>query len=276
MRGLLFVMLLAACGRPVPMDPGTAGAGFPHPADYKDGTHGTDALLPDANCSGCHAVAEGASVKNAVPAAPACQSCHVYPHDAGFASGTVHGPAWLAPDAPCADCHGADGAREPAGQAQARCTTCHTTYPHAAGWEEPEAHGAAILARGTDAACLGCHGPAGDAMPERPCAECHAAYPHPEGWLEGAHGVAWRGRTDEKLCGEACHPVAPDPASSRLSCQGCHDLFPHPANFATAHWVAVQNRGTLTCQNCHSAGDQRGPVLPVSCAPACHTTEAAR
>lgn len=279
---VMAMIFLVACGRPTPLDPGNTSAGFPHPAGYDEGTHGTDALAAGANCSGCHAIAEGDTVQGAAPVAPACQSCHVYPHDTGFAAGDVHGAAWLAPEAPCADCHGADGSRDPADRAAGRCTSCHTTYPHSAGWEEPEAHGSAVLARASDAACLGCHGPVGDAMPERPCAECHAAYPHPDGWFEGAHGVAWRAslvkKAEDPTCGVACHPVAsdrgsPDPATGRLACKGCHDLYPHDEGILTAHWVTVQNRGTLTCLNCHRGGDQPGPVLPVTCAPACHAAQ---
>ena len=272
---LLLLLGLLGCGRVAPMDAGTVGAGVPHPADYAHGTHGVDAFATGAACTNCHASVEGTP-----SAGPACASCHSYPHADGFEAGAEHGAAWsaaaTAEEHPCAACHGSDGGRVPAEQAAGRCGSCHSTYPHSAAWEEAGGHGAAVLQRGTDATCVGCHGPAGDAAPGQTCAACHPAYPHPDTW-RADHGAT--ALTDPKACA-ACHPAASteQATTGRLACQGCHDLYPHPTDLLGRHVPLVQNRGEGACTGCHDGVDNllAAPTLPVSCAPTCHAASSAR
>lgn len=251
---LLLLVLLVACGRPVEKDPGTAGAPFPHPTGYP--THGVEAADPAA-CAACHAPSGDTEGTHA---GPACSTCHAYPHDGTVHQGDVHGPAWLADRAACADCHGADGRRAPLDAFRGTCTGCHLTFPHPAGFAA--AHGADVVERGGPQACASCH-PAGSGGPGD-CASCHGdAYPHPAGFAAStAHGAL-----ADATCTDGCH--APD-GSGAPTCTSCHDLFPHPEGWTRGHLVPVQARGEASCQGCHRAGTPAGPTLPVSCAASCH------
>lgn len=270
----LLLLGLLACGRPVTPDAGTAGAGFPHPTDYEQG-HGADAVAEGAACASCHGLAEGDPVKGATPTAPACWSCHPYPHTAELRPGEVHGALWAARDTSasadevgCDDCHGAAGELAPAEQTGGQCTACHATYPHPSGWDAASGHGAATRARGTAAGCAACHGAAGDET-EPTCASCHPAYPHAEGWGEGSgHGAAAIAGQD---CGEACHVNTAD-GVDRQPCASCHDVYPHVEGWSTSHATLTQRRGLTACEGCHPAGELSGPEIPSSCAPACHAT----
>lgn len=273
MRILLLVLLALGCGRAVSPDAGDPSASFPHAADFAD-THGALALADGATCGSCHALGDGDPVKGATPAAPACQSCHAYPHQGGLVSGGVHGPAWRADPSACSGCHGEAGDTAPGGVAAGQCVSCHHSYPHPAGFEAPEGHGAALLARGGGQSCQACHGTQGEAQTPA-CATCHAAYPHPEDWTAG-HGAA--ARADLASCTQRCHGAGASDAASdaasdglnRVSCASCHDLFPHPDGWAQDHAATAQRRGSAACETCHADGDARGPDLPVSCAASCH------
>lgn len=258
---LVLGALLAACGVPREAAVGDPTAGFPHPAGYED-SHALVAEGGAAGCGSCHALRDGDPVRGAEPAAPACRSCHdAYPHPASLVHGAVHGPRWKADPAACDGCHGVGGDRPPGERAEGRCTACHSTYPHPDSWTEGAAHGGAVRARG-GAACAGCHGSEGDALPDAACSECHLP-PHPEAFASD-HGDAWR---DDPAACQACHER--DGAPGRVPCARCHDLFPHPAGFATAHAGPAQRRGDGPCLACHEGG-LPGPQLPVSCADACH------
>lgn len=267
---VLFLLGAIACGRPVAPGTGTAGGVFPHVEAYED-AHGADAVAAGANCGSCHGLAEGDLVKGVTPTAPACQSCHAYPHAGAFRGGEAHGAAWAADTAACAECHGAAGDQAPAEQAAGRCISCHASFPHVAGWDEGSSHGAAVRARGSALACESCHGEDGDAV-EPTCASCHANYPHPDGWGYGTvHGAA---ATDALSCGETCHSNVEGDGLDRQPCSSCHDVYPHPEGWASGHATLTQRRGAVACEGCHPTGELVGPALPVSCGPACHASEA--
>ena len=263
---LFFGLLAAGCGRPV--TPAAGSGDFPHAEDYETAGHGRDALAAGARCADCHPVADGDLVKGVTSQAPACQSCHPFPHDADIASGSVHGAAWEADSEACSGCHGEAGDSAPADVATGQCTACHSSYPHPDGFDAEDAHGPAVLDRGTHLSCDGCHGDDG-ASQDPACSTCHEAYPHAEGWSAGdAHGAAWL--ADASTCGERCHAADVGDERKRASCAACHDVFPHSDGWATAHAATTQRRGTTACDACHREGDLAGPALPVSCAPACH------
>jgi hypothetical protein len=260
---LVIALVLAGCGVPR-TEPGAGGA-FPHPEGFED-AHGTAEAGGISGCTDCHGMSEGDAVAGVTPVAPACRSCHaVYPHPASMELGAAHGAAWLAEGATCDRCHGADGARSPGSSDRGRCVGCHSTFPHAAGWEEGVAHGAAARERGASA-CFGCHGVGGDAARGQACGDCHDGFPHPDGFADPAlHGAVWRATPDG--C-PACHAVDAA-APERVACASCHDLFPHADDWSGAHPAATQQRGERSCRGCHEGG-VAGPVLPTSCAPACH------
>jgi len=273
MRWAALALLLSGCGNLWIPSAGTPGALFPHPEGYKDdGAHATDAL-DLATCMQCHAVAEGDTVAGVTPVAPTCNSCHVHPHTQEFSAGEVHGAAWLADKTKCVACHGEEGNLPPRGERYGLCVGCHSTFPHPEGWADPSAHGAALTERGSAAACAGCHGADGEALaPTSRCHTCHAAFPHPTDWgLPAIHGDAFRTQTPapgDPGCTGACHDGASGPADR--TCGSCHNVFPHPDTWKTGHIRSAQNRGLASCEGCHKPGVDRGPVLPVPCAAACH------
>lgn len=268
-RVLLLGVLLgsAGCGRVVEPDPGTREAVFPHPADYAEGPHGTEALADPAACVQCHD--PGASPWTSAGSGPSCGSCHTYPHP-GLRPGAAHGPAWLVEPATCAGCHGTSGERAPAEVTRGTCTSCHHTFPHPTGFAST--HGAAVRTRAGPEACAGCHGiheaTAGD---PGACVRCHqpgaeaGPYPHPPGF--GAPST--HGPVADATCTEGCH--APAWTGLGPGCETCHDLYPHAEGFAQGgHIPAVQSRGERACQSCHAPGRPTAPTMPVSCAASCH------
>lgn len=259
---------LLACGLSLTRDAGNSSSPFPHPDGY-DESHGLDSTRFE--CTGCHALRAADATASSSTTAPACDSCHAaWPHDAGW----DHGAAWLADATQCTGCHGTAGDSWPANASVGRCVSCHATYPHAEAWEEPTGHGAAVIARGSDTACEGCHGADGAAVADAACSDCHALYPHAAGWLLEGHGSTWRSSTEEPRCGESCHPATAD--DQHLSCASCHDLWPHPADIRNNHIGLAQARSSATCMACHAGGDVPGPSLPAACGGACHAGSAVR
>jgi hypothetical protein len=262
--GALLLFLGPGCGRPREAARSQPPAVFPHPDGYEQ-SHATLAEGGSAPCGDCHGLRPDDAVGGAVPAAPACRSCHdTYPHPPSFEAGSVHAAALAADPEQCVGCHGADGARAAAGAERGRCTGCHSTYPHPEPWAEADGHGTAARTRGVPG-CLGCHGADGAAIAEATCTECHAA-PHPAGYAApSVHGAA--AAEDPEACA-SCHAEDPD-APGRRTCASCHDLYPHPPDWGTTHLAAVDSRGRLACAGCHDGG-MSGPALPATCGHGCH------
>ena len=263
--GLLW--FVSGCGLPTTRPPVPDDAFFPHPADYRLGSHGSDAQAAPARCVRCHDAGVGRLVQGVVPSAPACASCHDYPHKPAWSVGSVHGAAWRTAPEPCQLCHGVDGTRAPGAGGRGACTSCHSTYPHPDAWEEGPLHGVAASIRGSEA-CTGCHGAGGAAIESsRPCAECHAPYPHPSGWAApDVHGAAWVAAGDPDACAGACHGMDQPPGAR---CQRCHESFPHPEAWRGTHPGVVQKRGAGNCRSCH-ADRPPGPAIPGGCYTRCH------
>lgn len=259
----LLLLGLVACG--VPRERASGGS-FPHAEGYAN-AHGADALASAAACQSCHGVDEGEQVQGATPAAPSCRSCHAaFPHEAGYGTGPEHGAAWTADASACTDCHGASGERKPVESSRGQCVACHASYPHDGGWADASGHGLAVLARGGQQSCQGCH--VGEVEDPGLCSSCHEQYPHPAGWGEASgHGAAV---TAGQSCAETCHPSDPAGVAPRLACATCHDLFPHAEGWPDGHIQVVQLRGEAACASCHEAGSLPGGLMPVSCGASCH------
>jgi len=228
MSGLFGLWLLVAvgCGTPRSASPGQQGAAFPHPDGFAT-AHGEDADLL-AGCTSCHPVdppavdtaapTDTAAGDSAIPEAdpeadpenPACRSCHAaYPHALDFRD--EHGATWQEDEYACTRCHGPAGDRDPTTSATDTCVGCHATFPHPSNHTSAREHGAAVVARGGDTACSGCHEASS-------CQECHAAYPHEDDQL-ATHGDAYAAGS----CGGNCHDGADPGAPGEVLCSSCHE-----------------------------------------------------
>lgn len=229
-------MLLLACLQPASTTV-SEGVAFPHPTPYP---HGADALEFGEACLGCHRDEGGA---------PACDSCHDYPHAEGWLVGARHGAA----TDDCGTCHGT----EPNSPA---CTSCHGSYPHDATWTD-EGHGTWSVAHGSPtASCGSCHGTELEGRGEASsCDSCHD-YPHPADMVSAHRAGGSEG------C-DSCHSAGSD--STGGACASCHPGYPHADDWTRGHIDAGKLQGEGACLTCHEPGD--GPsAMPATCGVRCH------
>ena len=190
--------------------------------------------------------------------APQCSSCHnaVYPHQAGFSSGRIHGPVALANIDQCKTCHGTGLDTAPAGVSS--CKDCHATYLlHSsadlgnAGWSTFSSHGIYLKDNNWDKSqCVLCHGSdylGGLSQVSCKNSMCHSNYPHTSSlWNGKEHGtyVIATLKGDKSAC-QVCHGLDANGGHSGVSCQNCHNAFTH----ADPKWAAG---GTGLANNVHA------------------------
>lgn len=194
-----------------------------------------------------------------------------WPHPSGYGE-AVHGADAVASGTSCLGCHAVEvgGTVQGATPAAPACQSCHAAWPHPAGYGTTDGHGAAWTA--DRAACTGCHGPTGEAVPagraEGSCVGCHASYPHPESYAAHVvHGADVLARGGPEACA-GCHGAAGDEGPEAARCGSCHAAYPHPAGYAdgAAHGAAWTAGGPEACgEGCHATGAAAPRVACTSC-----------
>ncbi|MBI2343760.1 MAG: hypothetical protein HYV02_05470 [Deltaproteobacteria bacterium] len=221
-------------------------------------------------CAVCHGeTLSGGSTPTSpkLDPAPACLSCHTYPHDAAWTDITqhTHGPYLMAKPLlgeamanECAPCHGEqfDGGTSGKSCAQA---SCHASFPHPDQWIEQ--HGNYYVAvegasKQPTCATAACHGvtlegnPPNVAVAEKTvfgCGDCHMKIPHQEGW-QVTHGTSATLTENGVMIGvqtcDDCHALAVGGTGTAPSCDGaCHQHFPFPHETAALTSNAAWTKG---------------------------------
>ncbi len=283
---------------------------FPHGADFKNkGKHGFSflGLLKEnkaGECLSCHLSSENGSSERSgsdSSSAPACTSCHSFPHPAGFASPKQHGELVKthgADSAKCFTCHKSDEAAstssaESLSMVQApSCKKCHE-YPHPQEWEKGKEHGKVAHGDLQSESCISCHGKdLSGGSSKVSCGQCHESYPHDQKWfLPEKHGqfVLSKGQSNTTcaLCHEAAEMVggsmliaeeSPNATSMNQHedrskpCQSCHESYPHGKDWNQREkhglFVHQESPDAAQCQTCHGK-DLQGGSSGVSCS-SCH------
>ncbi|OFZ20330.1 MAG: hypothetical protein A2Z20_04525, partial [Bdellovibrionales bacterium RBG_16_40_8] len=102
-----------------------------HPPDWAVGkNHGVNFFKDRNTCLGCH------DTSRADQKSPRCQTCHEFPHAAGWAIAKNHGAAYVAgqpysnpaKNVMCQHCH--DNTSSEVSKIAPSCETCHTKIPH--------------------------------------------------------------------------------------------------------------------------------------------------
>ncbi len=186
--------------------------------------------------------------------APATDPDAVFPHQAEYQSGAIHGAdALRVGTEACATCHGSTSTAP-------TCASCHETWPHDSSWLVSHGEG---LTKDTLTPCLACHDVAGSAAQNQAnCKSCHPSWPHPEGW-DVLHGPYTLDRGSAKATCGSCHGADLHGVGDAPSCTSCHPSWPHPSDWLVAHREAA-HQDLAACAECHGAPTDGG-AAGVSC-----------
>ncbi len=261
--GLLVVLSIAGCNRPVDEPPAqkgvssqVAGNVYPHSLEFRTTrVHGEAFSSDRKTCLACHGsdLAGGTSKVS-------CTQCHSQFHFAdSFKKPDEHGKAALAAgNSACLICHNGKSTKA------SSCNKCHN-YPHTSHWFSPQNHGQAFMRERAEIAIAGKREFKIDLKKKMSdeevlrISEYHLS--HETGCVK-CHGTKSEFKTKY-----------PD---KFVDCASCHTEMPHSDDFDHSRAALTQYD---SCVKCHTnyqrlPGDEKPPVDGQGCSfGGCHSME---